>query len=64
MDSLSMEMTQGWVSHCFAPAEAEEGKRNIFGSSEDQKVLKEAEGGFSKHTEFIEALTCKQGINL
>lgn len=29
-----------------------------------QSVLKESEGGFSKHREFIKALTCKQGISI
>lgn len=49
--SLSAEMTWGWVSHHFAPAEAGAGRSKIFGSrrgSVAQNTLKEAEGGFFK----------------
>lgn len=45
------------------PAEAEAGKSRIFGSGlVSWNALQEAEGGYSKHSEFIKASTKHQHI--
>lgn len=47
------------------PAEAVAGESRIFGSAlVSWNALQQAEGGYSKHSEFIKASTCKQSISI